>query len=322
MASVHLLACVPHLMFLARATPTPPSGAEVVSSSNVVWQDPNWASDGTGAMPIGNGDVAAGVWVEKETGDLRMHVSKSDVFDENSQPVKIGVLRLKFTPPLWNPTNPNPAGKCATNNFTASAAGKTIIGDQHHHLATPAGFKCSSLDACPQESADLCCKTNGCVAFSINWDWQHHPQLFSTTQTNVDGTPGGGWKTWTNDNAKPSKDTGFTQTLDLATSTVTVKTDKGVSVSVSVDLNAPTRVVDGKKVQHRDAGIVTIEAQSTGPSFSVTAALEPYRVEGIRTRLGRGFCHPRFEHADTVHPAGDTVTWFVAFVLDIHSCIK
>ena len=40
-------------------------------------------------MPVGNGDVAAGVWVEEATGDLRMHVSKSDVFDENSQPVKV-----------------------------------------------------------------------------------------------------------------------------------------------------------------------------------------------------------------------------------------
>lgn len=43
-------------------------------------------------MPIGNGDVSSGVWVDKSTGDLRFYVSKSDVFDENSQPVWIHVV--------------------------------------------------------------------------------------------------------------------------------------------------------------------------------------------------------------------------------------
>ena len=52
-------------------------------------------------MPIGNGDVTSGVWVDGDTGDLRMYISKSDVFDENSQPVKTGVLRLTFDPPLF-----------------------------------------------------------------------------------------------------------------------------------------------------------------------------------------------------------------------------
>ena len=79
----------------------PPSGASVAESSNVVWTDATWKSDGTGAMPIGNGDVTSGVWVDGITGDLRMYISKSDVFDENSQPVKTGVLRLTFDPPLF-----------------------------------------------------------------------------------------------------------------------------------------------------------------------------------------------------------------------------
>ena len=47
-------------------------------------------------MPIGNGDVTSGVWVDGDTGDLRMYISKSDVFDENSQPVKLAILRLCF----------------------------------------------------------------------------------------------------------------------------------------------------------------------------------------------------------------------------------
>ena len=56
-------------------------------------------------MPIGNGDVTSGVWVDGDTGDLRMYISKSDVFDENSQPVKTGILRLTFDPPLPYPSD-------------------------------------------------------------------------------------------------------------------------------------------------------------------------------------------------------------------------
>jgi len=58
-------------------------------------------TDGTGAMPIGNGDGTSSVWVDAATGDLRLLLSKSDVFDESGQPVKTGVLRLTFDPPLW-----------------------------------------------------------------------------------------------------------------------------------------------------------------------------------------------------------------------------
>ena len=36
---------------LARAG-SPPTGSSVVSGSNVIWTDPTWKSDGTGAMPI------------------------------------------------------------------------------------------------------------------------------------------------------------------------------------------------------------------------------------------------------------------------------
>ena len=80
----------------------PPSGVDVARSSNVVWTDPIWANDGSGAMPIGNGDAAASVWVEQTSGDLRVLLHKSDVFDETSQPVRTGALRFTFNPPLWN----------------------------------------------------------------------------------------------------------------------------------------------------------------------------------------------------------------------------
>ena len=70
---------------------TPPDkgmGHKVAHSANVVWQTPEWADDGTGAMPIGNGDVTSMVWVDVTSGDLRLVLSKSDAFDENSMKVK------------------------------------------------------------------------------------------------------------------------------------------------------------------------------------------------------------------------------------------
>ena len=85
--------------------------AVIRCSGEQVWTDPTWKSDGTGAMPIGNGDATSSVWVDESTGDLRLLVSKSDVFDENSQPVKTGVLRLSFDPPLWKPAAPAPPAK-------------------------------------------------------------------------------------------------------------------------------------------------------------------------------------------------------------------
>lgn len=45
----------------AQAVTVPPSGPDVAALSNVAWPDPVWANDGSGAMPIGNGDATASV---------------------------------------------------------------------------------------------------------------------------------------------------------------------------------------------------------------------------------------------------------------------
>lgn len=100
-----LLALLQFMTAIADAA-LPPSGVDVARSSNVVWTDPTWASDGSGAMPIGNGDATSSVWVDSDTGDLRLLLSKSDVFDETSQPVHTGVLRVAFDPPLWQKGTP------------------------------------------------------------------------------------------------------------------------------------------------------------------------------------------------------------------------
>lgn len=50
-------------------------------------------------MPIGNGDLAANVWVEPG-GDLLILLAKCDAWDENSTLLKLGRLRLKCSPAL------------------------------------------------------------------------------------------------------------------------------------------------------------------------------------------------------------------------------
>ncbi len=80
-----------------------------VSQNNVVWDSPS--EDYNGSMPIGNGDLAANVWVEPD-GDpsspdgyagasLLFYISKSDAWSGDQQLLKIGRVRVKLDPPLY-----------------------------------------------------------------------------------------------------------------------------------------------------------------------------------------------------------------------------
>ncbi len=66
-----------------------------VSAYDVVWDTPSRNS--LGSMPLGNGDIGLNVWVEPD-GDLCFYISKTDAWDENSRLVKIGKLRVSFSP--------------------------------------------------------------------------------------------------------------------------------------------------------------------------------------------------------------------------------
>ena len=266
--------------------------------------------------------MATAVWVAKDTGDLRLLMEKSDVFDENSQPVKTGALRLTFDPPLWgsapapSPGPPSPpwtpacpkAGSAMPAFSNATGGRRSIIGDQKHQMVPK--FTCSSVTACPTELARLCCGTKGCVAFSYNRAWGSGltGQLFTDTRTNTAGAPGPGWSTWIMKNAPPSPpspsppapapevqcsaSSRFCQTLHLANATVVIKTPE-ITVSVWVELNAPSR--GSPAVPHRDAGIVHVTATAAaGKSFSLKVSLEPYDpprlVSPLRSNLGTGGC--------------------------------
>ena len=68
---------------------------------NVVWTSPS--KDYNGSMPIGNGELAANVWVEP-TGDLIFYLSKSDAWTggrPDPELVKLGRVRVRLDKPLF-----------------------------------------------------------------------------------------------------------------------------------------------------------------------------------------------------------------------------
>jgi len=62
---------------------------------NVIWESPS--KDVTGQMPLGNGDIAAGVYVI-EGGDLYLLLSKNDAFTYNGDLFKTGRVRISLDP--------------------------------------------------------------------------------------------------------------------------------------------------------------------------------------------------------------------------------
>ena len=62
---------------------------------NVVWSSPS--KDASGQMPIGNGDIAAGVYV-LENGDLYLLLSKNDAYSYQGDLFKTGRVRVSLNP--------------------------------------------------------------------------------------------------------------------------------------------------------------------------------------------------------------------------------
>ena len=81
----------------------PPELHNPPETCNVVWDSPS--TDSKGSMPIGNGDIGLNVWVEP-SGDLLFFIGKTDAWDENMRLLKLGKVRVKFTPPLVQPDKP------------------------------------------------------------------------------------------------------------------------------------------------------------------------------------------------------------------------
>ena len=95
---------LPLLLLLTCIHPTATllAGEEgLLEKYNVVWDSPS--KDYNGSMPIGNGDLAANVWVEP-TGDLIFYLSKSDAWTggrPDPELVKLGRVRVRLDKPLF-----------------------------------------------------------------------------------------------------------------------------------------------------------------------------------------------------------------------------
>lgn len=74
-----------------------------IDQYNPVWDTPSEFS--SGSMPLGNGDVGVNAWVEK-SGDLLFYIGKTDTWSENGRLLKVGKVRVSFSPSLVAPNIP------------------------------------------------------------------------------------------------------------------------------------------------------------------------------------------------------------------------
>jgi hypothetical protein len=87
---------------LIAAELSPDDAAQRMGRYNVVWNSPS--KDATGVMPIGNGDIAAGVYAI-EDGDLYLLLAKNDAYNYMGDIYKTGRVRVALDP------NPFQAGR-------------------------------------------------------------------------------------------------------------------------------------------------------------------------------------------------------------------
>jgi hypothetical protein len=95
--------------------------------SDVIWTTPS--KDASGSLPMGNGEVGINLWVEAG-GDLFFTISRSDTFSEVARLLKVGRVRVSFTP------NPFAAGQPFRQHLqlrdgvceiTAGESGKRVV---------------------------------------------------------------------------------------------------------------------------------------------------------------------------------------------------
>ena len=100
--SVKCLRILPWLMFLTvpGLMLTRSVAGEPIERYNVIWESPS--KDASGQMPLGNGDIAAGVYAI-ENGDLYLLLAKNDAFNYNGDIYKTGRVCVSL--------NPNPFAK-------------------------------------------------------------------------------------------------------------------------------------------------------------------------------------------------------------------
>jgi fibronectin type 3 domain-containing protein len=162
---------------------------------NVTWTSTS-ANGSPGAMPLGNGDITANVWVENNGGDLMMYIGKSDSWSEGTRLLKIGRTRLHF--------NPNP--------FAAGAPFSQTLDFYHGEIDITAGPTGSQVFLRIWSDANqpvIRVEANGQQNFTMscsNEVWRSAP--YTPTDNNTD-PPAGGWR---------GVNTGWTESADVVLS--------------------------------------------------------------------------------------------------------
>jgi alpha-L-fucosidase 2 len=72
-----------------------PIATILASSNNIEWH--TLGKDENDSMPLGNGDIAANIWTEKN-GDIVLLIAKADAWAETGSLIKLGRVRVKLFP--------------------------------------------------------------------------------------------------------------------------------------------------------------------------------------------------------------------------------
>ena len=264
-------------------------------------------------MPVGNGEVAANVWVDGvRNGSLALLLGRSDVFTGDMQPLKLGRLRIELDP---NPFASAFAG-CAACQPPAAGPAYTehpgMIGDNGAFLSKD--FACSNSTACPAEAQASCDSLPTCRSFAIDPKWvpageRAAAQLYHSGLAGASANPA--WALWVRQCAPPPPAPAdlakFSQTLDLQRAVVNI-TAADVSISVWSDINS----VD-------TADSIHIELLSARTPIMVSVYIDSWRTadRNISSKNNaRGPCTDTiplpadiFAPSDPSRPAGSLSWW-------------
>lgn len=97
-----------------------------IDGYNVEWNTPS--ENSAGSMPLGNGELGANLWVEKN-GDLLFYLSRTDAISEANRLMKMGRIRVSLSPnPFqeWKPFSQQLVLKDGAIYVTAGKPGETV----------------------------------------------------------------------------------------------------------------------------------------------------------------------------------------------------
>ena len=106
--------------FLLLCIISPVQATNHIENYNVSWN--NSSQNASESMPLGGGDIGCNVWVEG--GDLLMYIQRSGSFSENGEYLKLGRIRLSFSPnPFLNNKSFNQTLRLEDGYITIDAKG-------------------------------------------------------------------------------------------------------------------------------------------------------------------------------------------------------